>query len=140
MGKVSKLFIKIVKDSDEEDKTYIVHSSSCSPIYSRQVSITRRNYVHIPKISCSVLGLYPMKRSRILIDWNCAKRGLEKHIFTKLIKFILKLKFIPKLSKKLVFDKYYNNFKYLIEYLVYEKLSMKLSIKLSISISNTYNT
>ena len=54
-----------LKDSDEEDNRYLVYFSSYSLIYSRHVSIITRSYVHIPEISCSVLGLpthgvYPM--------------------------------------------------------------------------------
>ena len=51
------------KDSDEENITYLVYFSSCSPIYSTHVSMTTQNYVRIPEISCSFLGLHT--------DWVC---------------------------------------------------------------------
>ena len=45
------------KDSDEEDDTYLEYFPSCSLIFSRHVSMTTQNYVHIPEISRSVLNL-----------------------------------------------------------------------------------
>ena len=45
------------KDSDEEDNTCLMYSSSYSLIYSKQVSMTTRNYVHISEFFYSVLVL-----------------------------------------------------------------------------------
>ena len=77
---MSKSFLK---KSDKKDNTYLMYFSSCSLIYSRHVSMTTRNYVHIPEIFCSVLGLptdgvHPMYKSGIFIQLNLYKWGLYK--------------------------------------------------------------
>ena len=62
--------------------------------------------------------------------------GLDTGVLsTKLLKLIFNLNLILKLSKYLVFVKYYNTFKYLIKYLVLYLVFRKLSIKLSMILS-----